>query len=84
MHRGREGTARLFTRPHEAVEITGVRKGLKVIVHQFSRPWWKQRRILHALTSSLGFRAEHVVRVRDGEIRRIETREQVLREPIER
>jgi len=36
LHRGREGTARLFTRPHEAVEIGGVRKGSKVVVLEFS------------------------------------------------
>lgn len=74
-HRGREETSGLFTRPRDRLELIGVRKGGRVVVFEFARAWWKQRRVGHLVTASFGLHAEQAVWVSGGEIVKIETRE---------
>jgi ketosteroid isomerase-like protein len=78
LHRGRDATARAFTRAGRGVEVTGIRKGASVVVFEFSRPWWKRHRAADALGAALGIRADQAVWVRDGRIRKIETRDRVV------
>jgi len=78
LHRGSDDAAGAFRRLGPGIELTGLRKGGRVVVFEFSRPWWKRRRTLYAVSASAGFRAEQVVWVEGGLIRKIETREHVL------
>lgn len=77
LHRGRKEAVGVFERLRSPVEITGIRKGADVVVFEFSRPWWKRPRALHAVGASLGLRADQAVRLLDGQIRKIEAREHV-------
>ena len=82
LHRGPEVAARRFERFPHGVQVTGIRKGANVVVLEFSRPWWKRGRVLHAIESSLGLRADLALWFReDGAIRKIETREHVVQRP---
>jgi ketosteroid isomerase-like protein len=78
LHRGRDAAARAFTRAGRDVDLTGIRKGASVVVFEFSRPWWKRERAADTLGTSLGIRADQAVWVRDGRIRKIETRDRVV------
>jgi ketosteroid isomerase-like protein len=82
LYRGRDAAARVFERAGRGIEITGIRKGATVVVLEFSRPWWKRRRAADALVSaSLGLRADQAVWLRDGRIRKLETRDRVAPRP---
>jgi hypothetical protein len=80
LHRGEEA-AGVFERLRSPVEITGIRKGADVVVFEFSRPWWKRRRAVHAVGASLGLRADQAVWLLNGQIRKIETRVHVPSPP---
>jgi ketosteroid isomerase-like protein len=81
LHRGPDAAARAFERGGRSVEVTGIRKGANVVVFEFSRPWWKRHRAAGALGASVGLRAGQVVWLRDGRIRKIETRDRVAPDP---
>jgi hypothetical protein len=46
-----------------------------VVVFEFSRALWKRSRVLHPVAAMAGFHAEQAVWLRDGKIRKVETRE---------
>jgi ketosteroid isomerase-like protein len=77
LHRGPDAAARAFARAGRSVEVTGIRKGANVVVFEFSRPWWKRHRAAGAVGAALGLRAGQAVWLRDGRIRKIETRDRV-------
>jgi hypothetical protein len=78
---GRENVAsRLTAAVGAPVELLGVRVGESVIVLEFTRPWWKRKNRRRDLARSIfDIRGEQSVRLKDGRISRIDSRERAAR-----
>jgi hypothetical protein len=62
------------------VEVIGVRRSVDTLVLEFTRPWWKPRsRTADTARSIFGIRGEQSLLIKDGFVRRIESRESLAR-----
>ena len=78
---GREKVAsRLTVAVGAPVELLAVRRGDSVVVLEFTRPWWKRKSRRHDQARPIfDIHGEQSVRLREGRISRIDSRERAPR-----